>query len=1406
MARKSKTRHSKKNRNRSKSGNGPRPHISFDADVFLNAVQMHQQGKTEQAKQIYEKILAEDADHAEALHLLGLIEHQQGQHERAIIKIERALEINPDAELFRKNLASVYRSAGKLEKAKRICEDVLAIDPGEPVILSLIAKIHEQEKNWHEAIRFLKQALAAESSLVDTTGLLISLGDCYSNLRNHALAEKYFQSVLEIKPKHLVATHNIARELHYLDSLEEAEVYYLRTLEIEPDCASAMNNLGVIYQSRAEFEKAKQFTEKARALQPDLADVHNNLANINECLGDNSRCRELFGQAITLRPDYPEAHHSLAQIELREGNFAIGWNKYQWRHKKKDHDHRYYAHKVWNGEPLDSQRLLVYAEQGIGDLIMFATCLADVLERVKHVTIEVDPRLISLFQRSFPGVNVIARPIEQTTEPIVLEGIDLQTSLADLPRYFRNSLQDFPRQERILVPVQAACEKWRMRYDSLGQGLKVGISWFGGKNLELQARRSIPLNNWAEILKTPDTHFINLQYGDSKELLGNVQKKYGVTIHDWVDSDPLKNLDDFTAQLSELDLVISIDNATVHFAGGVGVPTWCLLNKLPDWRWMLDREQTLWYRSCKLLRQTEQGNWSPVLTRVKNDLQTLVSNKTEQSHCLSQGSSEGPAIVSTSHVETKLKPRCAIISPIGPGHEEVYQQASNSIREACLKSPGPFREIIPFRIDDSQGQIGRSKARNRAVVEAAEHGMEWVFFLDADDMLVPDIFTNVEPYLHQYDAIWGQIFSFDDGSMQASSREGQLGMTDRFADILNTDPYFTLQMGHFVRTEVALQHPFDEQMDVGEDFDYYLRVWKNHRCVKLGTALFANRRGKHSTGPRSATGRDWTNVVNHLIQDYRANRISGQTTPGISQPANTQQRVPTPLADRTSQSPKHVQRGMKLAIYGMMRSGTTLLCDKLTVPEHGIILLEPNIHMGGSPDHLRKQLEAFGISISEHDWVSGMQGQSFAQFFDKTILPKLNQLDYWGVKMVNFTNWQQFLTEYPAQELILCVRDIRDVVLSALDLAPRLDNFVDEKWIEKRALETAASLVEMSKLPHHLIRYEQMCDDPSLIEKLAHNIGLEKLGQQRLGLESVPHRLYEEQKHQGRITNQSVNRYFQEPDGPAKRLADRVWEQTQQYRQQFGYDDTTVKPKLPKGFSALVQAANSLTTTTDAPAEQKPAAKPSPETSVTQKSPENKGSEAGRDFTSYWKQDQLANIIPQNEALGEFPEGWDVRPFLWDLLKPHLIRKMVEVGCGYGRLCQAVPTDYYLGVDINPEAVQTAQIQHPGYDFQQIGFHDAYPKADAILAYTVLLHIDDVAIVPMIERMCQASDVILIAEILGKKKWRRDGDPPVFNRDLQDYLALMQNNGFELNTCEGKPYQHYAETEITFMKFVRRRK
>jgi len=213
--------------------------------------------------------------------------------------------------------------------------------------------------------------------------------------------------------------------------------------------------------------------------------------------------------------------------------------------------------------------------------------------------------------------------------------------------------------------------------------------------------------------------------------------------------------------------------------------------------------------------------------------------------------------------------RCAVITPVGPGHERLFEECRISVHNAIQHSKGPFREIFPIVIEDTSGEKGRAAARNEAVAIAKSADIEWLFFLDADDLMYPNAFEVIKQYVHDYDAIWGSIVEMNAGSHQSMLRIPQILTIHDIREILLFDPYITIQMGHFVRTVVAGNNPFNEAMNTGEDFDYYLRVWSTAQCVKIRAPLFINRRGLHSVGPRSADGAQWRQAVEEQIEEYR---------------------------------------------------------------------------------------------------------------------------------------------------------------------------------------------------------------------------------------------------------------------------------------------------------------------------------------------------------------------------------------------------------------------------------------------------------------------------------------------------------------------------------------------------------
>lgn len=213
--------------------------------------------------------------------------------------------------------------------------------------------------------------------------------------------------------------------------------------------------------------------------------------------------------------------------------------------------------------------------------------------------------------------------------------------------------------------------------------------------------------------------------------------------------------------------------------------------------------------------------------------------------------------------------KCCVVIPVGPGHQELARRAIDSVEKAIAQGIGPFSEVVLHIQDDTQGQ-GRSRARNLAVQAVAEAAVDWIFFLDADDLMAPNAFNEVAGLTDELDGIWGSIYTAEPGPRNITRRESEISPINSFEQVLLNHPYNTLQFGHFVRTAVAANEPFDVEMDCGEDVDYYLRMWSRYRCSKVAQPLFYNVRGQHSTGPRAATGQDWSNAVPKVFSAFCA--------------------------------------------------------------------------------------------------------------------------------------------------------------------------------------------------------------------------------------------------------------------------------------------------------------------------------------------------------------------------------------------------------------------------------------------------------------------------------------------------------------------------------------------------------
>ena len=430
-------------------------------------------------------------------------------------------------------------------------------------------------------------------------------------------AEQIYLQALAIDPQHPDALHLLGM-VAYQTGRDEAALDLIRkAIAIKGDAASYHSNLGNVLQSQGKLADAGVCYQRALVLKPDLAEAHLNLGNIFKSQGDVDSSLACYRRALALNPSSAEADVAESMALLLKGDFASGWKNFKrrWQTKEYDTQMRTNAQPLWKGEQLASRRLLIWGEQGIGDEIMFAGLLPDVIRAGNRCVLDCDARLQPLFARSFPSMEVVSG-VTPKNHP----DLDIAAHLpsGSLPGLFRNSTAAFEATTSpYLVADPSAQSQFRARYAD-GRKL-VGLAWHT-KNKKTGRIRSIDLALLAPLFDQPGVRWISLQYGESGTLEEQARAAHAPVLVD-PEVDQLSNIDDFAAQIAAIDLVITIDNSTAHLAGALGVPTWVLLPFAPDWRWQMNRADNPWYPTLRLFRQPKLGDWQSVVREVASALE-----------------------------------------------------------------------------------------------------------------------------------------------------------------------------------------------------------------------------------------------------------------------------------------------------------------------------------------------------------------------------------------------------------------------------------------------------------------------------------------------------------------------------------------------------------------------------------------------------------------------------------------------------------------------------------------------------------------------------------------------------------------------------------------------------------------
>ena len=652
--------------------------------TIQQAATLHQQGRLGEAEQLYRSILQDQRDHFDALHLLGVLMHQRGRSEEALALIARAVAANTrsadahanqgrvlaalsrfetalasfdlalalnaeQAELLLQRgnvLQHLNRSAKALESLDRAlvlrpqypealhnrgvilhalnrCEEALAsydralaLLPRNPTVLNCRGATLAELGRLEEALASYDEALARQPDFVDA---LYNRGNVLKKLNRLDEAVASCDRAIALRPDYAEAHYNRANALHGLQRFDEALKAYDRAIAARPDYAEARSNRGNVLHKLNWYEEALASFDRALSIRADLSNALNNRGLTLKEMTRFDEAQACFERALAVWPDNAEAHWNDALLRLLRGDYGRGWAKYEWRWNKAPmiHARRNFAQPLWLGDgAIAGKTVLLHGEQGLGDSIQFCRYVPLVAARGARVILEVQAPL-----RELMGSLEGAARVVTTGEP--LPDFDLHCPLLSLPLAFRTLLETIPSASCYLrAPAQRLAD-WRARLAPWRRPL-IGLTWAGNTAHKNDHNRSIGLRTLLSLLDNAAT-FVSLQKDNSAVNAATFDERRDILDF----GDALGNFSDTAALIAQLDLVISVDTGVAHLAGALGKPVWVLLNHVPDFRWLLDRDDSPWYPTARLFRQDAARTWDGVIARVRDALSDFVESRRE---------------------------------------------------------------------------------------------------------------------------------------------------------------------------------------------------------------------------------------------------------------------------------------------------------------------------------------------------------------------------------------------------------------------------------------------------------------------------------------------------------------------------------------------------------------------------------------------------------------------------------------------------------------------------------------------------------------------------------------------------------------------------------------------------------
>jgi tetratricopeptide (TPR) repeat protein len=593
-------------------------------------------GRADEAEAACRKALADDPARAEAHDLLGTLLRNRGQVIAAVASHRAAISLRPGVSQFHNNLGVALSGIGLLDEAAGAFRRALELAPDDPQVhgnlgtmLTYLGRLDEAQGvltravalqpessqarcnlgNVYQAAERFDQAIASYTSAIaldpGNGEAWCNLGVAQRSAGDLRQAIHAYDRAIELMPGSADAHMNRGVALDALGRRSEAIAAYRRAIGINPNLAKAHYNLANALFADANIEPAIDAYQRAIERRPDFVAAYSNLGNALMRLNRRDEAMAAYDRAIELDPASAEPHWNRALALLLEGDFQRGWPEHEWRNRLTPPSSELFPQPQWHGEALAGRTILLHAEHGLGDTLQFARYVPMVAARGGRVILRCRPELRELL-KCVAGVDRLM------VEGEVLPKFDVHCPLMSLPLAFGTQLESIPRKIPYLAADPARVERLQTRLAALSPAYHVGLVWAGSREHQYDRQRSIPLATLAPLSRVAGVRYFSLQKGVAAE-----QARHAPAGMDLIDQpELLKDYADTAALISQLDLVITVDTSVAHVAGALGKPVWVLVAFAPDWRWLLDREDSPWYPTMRLFRQKVRGEWGPVIEEV----------------------------------------------------------------------------------------------------------------------------------------------------------------------------------------------------------------------------------------------------------------------------------------------------------------------------------------------------------------------------------------------------------------------------------------------------------------------------------------------------------------------------------------------------------------------------------------------------------------------------------------------------------------------------------------------------------------------------------------------------------------------------------------------------------------------